>query len=75
MYSDVATSLQEIIQSQSRENNVEQLYNIELIPLTEELPKLKNVEVDGSIAKAVCLQFLCMHSRTYFILSDSHHSE
>ena len=66
LYSDVATGLQTIIRSQSRANNVTQLYNIEIIPLTEELPRLKNVEVDGSIAKSVCLQFLYMYSGTCF---------
>ncbi len=54
IYSHVATGLQEKIRLTARENNVEEMYNIEIIPLTDELPKIKAVEpYYGSFIKAV----------------------
>ncbi len=53
IYSHVASKLQEVIRSNAEENNVEELYNIEIIPLTEDFPKLQKIEADDSRVKAV----------------------
>ncbi len=71
---DVARSLQGMIRSRARENHVEELYNIELIPLTEELPKLHNVKFEDSKVKAVSIIILyvltSLHRRSSSILLE-----
>ncbi len=53
IYTRVASKLQQIIRTMAKDLHVEAFYNIEIIPLTEDFPKVKTTGTEGSIVPEV----------------------